>query len=221
MKIKKQNKNNKSININKILLLSKVIPVVMVSNVDEGLSIAEALLNGGIKVMEITLRSDTAFKTVEKVINKIPQMTVGVGTVISPAQLIESSAIGAHFAVSPGCNKALFEIAKDIHDNLPYMPGIANPSQIMSCLNHGFSTMKFFPAECFGGTDFLNNMQYVFKEAKFCPTGGINFDNAFNYLNLPNVLSIGGSFVIPKEVVENKEWNLITTISKKIMRNLS
>ena len=219
MNIKTENTKNIS-KIDSIILSSKVLPIVVISNVDDCLSIAEALLNGGINIMEITLRTKVAFKAIESVIKSFPEMKVGVGTVVSPAQLIESSALGAHFAVSPGLSKNLLEIAEDIKDEIPLLPGISNPSQIMSCINYNFHTMKFFPAEYFGGVDFLKSIENIFPNAKFCPTGGINFNNAKDYLSLSNVLSVGGSFVVPKNAIENKNWNLVTEISKKIKDNL-
>jgi len=212
-------KNEKKINlklskIDEILTKSKIIPVMVVEDYRVALNASEALLKGGVSVIEITLRTPTAFKVAEKVLNEFPEIKVGIGTIINSSQLVETYAIGAHFGVSPGFNRDLIELAEDQLSDLPYLPGISNPSQVMKCINKSYFTLKCFPASSIGGVDFVKQMNSVFNNVKFCPTGGINFSNASDYLKLPNVISVGGSFLLPKEAINNNDWKSITKIAK-------
>ena len=214
MKKNQKNINLKLSKIDEIFSKSKIIPVMVVEDYRVALNVSEALLKGGVSIIEITLRTPTAFKVAEKVLNEFPEILVGIGTIINPSQLVETYAIGAHFGVSPGYNRGLIEIAKGQLSDLPYLPGISNPSQIMKCINKGFFTLKFFPASSNGGIDFLKQMNSVFNNVKFCPTGGINISNASDYLSLPNVISVGGSFALPIEAINNNDWKSITKIAK-------
>ena len=141
-------------------------------------------------------------------------MTVGIGTILNKAQLIEAFSIGAHFGVSPGLSTDLTDLILDDNIDFPYMPGVSNPSEIMACMKDSFLTLKCFPASSSGGIEFLKQMNSVFSTIKFCPTGGINQTNALDYLSLQNVISVGGSFVLPKEAINNKDWNSITRIAR-------
>ena len=213
----KKNQNNINIKLSKIdeiLTRSSIIPVMVIEDYRVALNASEALLKGGISVIEITLRTPTAFKVAEKVLNEFPEIKVGIGTIINPSQLIETYAIGAHFGVSPGYNRDLIELAEEQLSDLPYLPGISNPSQVMKCIKKRFFTLKCFPASSIGGVEFLKQMNSVFSDVKFCPTGGINVSNASGYLKLPNVISVGGSFPLPKEAINNNDWKSITKIAK-------
>ena len=200
--------------IDEILIKSKIIPILVEDDINNALKTVEALLEGGITVIEVTLRTQKAFKISESILKKFPKMTVGIGTILNKAQLIEAFAIGAHFGVSPGLSKDLTDLILDDNIDFPYMPGVSNPSEIMACMKDGFLTLKCFPASSSGGIEFLKQMNSVFSSIKFCPTGGINQTNAQDYLSLQNVISVGGSFVLPKELINNKDWNSITRIAK-------
>ena len=173
---------NYSSGINKILSQSKIIPILVIDDLDDGLNICEALLKGGINVIEITLRTPNAFKISEQIIRKIPEINVGIGTVINKAQIIEAFSIGCHFAVSPGYNEEIIDLCLDELNNFPYLPGISCPSEIINCLNKNVQTMKCFPISSMGGVDFIKQMYSVFSKAKFCPTGGIDGDSYSSYI---------------------------------------
>ena len=200
--------------IDTILLKSKIIPILVEDDINNALNAVEALLEGGITVIEVTLRTQKAFEIAETILKNFPKMTVGIGTILNKAQLIEAFSIGAHFGVSPGLSKDLIDVILDNDIDLPYMPGVSNPSEIMTCMKDSFLTLKCFPAFSSGGIEFLKQMNSVFSTIKFCPTGGINQFNALDYLSLQNVISVGGSFVLPKESINNKDWNSITRIAK-------
>ena len=201
--------------IDTILLKSKIIPILVEDDINNALNAVEALLEGGITVIEVTLRTQKAFEIAETILKNFPKMTVGIGTILNKAQLIEAFSIGAHFGVSPGLSKDLIDVILDNDIDLPYMPGVSNPSEIMTCMKDSFLTLKCFPASSSGGIEFLKHMNSVFSKIKFCPTGGINQNNALDYLSLQNVISVGGSFVLPKEAINNKDWNSITRIAKQ------
>ena len=201
--------------IDNILSETKIIPIMIEENIDNALSTVDALLNGGITVVEVTLRTPQAFKISEAILKKFPEIKVGVGTILNKAQLVETYAIGANFGISPGLNEDLMDLIVNEYIDLPYMPGVSTPSEIMHCVRNGFLRLKCFPISSVGGIDFLKQMNSVFSDVKFCPTGGINLNNAFEYLSIPNVISVGGSFIIPKDAIENKDWKLITKIAKQ------
>ena len=201
--------------IDNILSETKIIPIMIEENIDNAMSTVDALLNGGITVVEVTLRTPQAFKISEAILKKFPEIKVGVGTILNKAQLVETYAIGANFGISPGLNEDLMDLIVNEYIDLPYMPGVSTPSEIMHCVRNGFLRLKCFPISSVGGIDFLKQMNSVFSDVKFCPTGGINLNNAFEYLSIPNVISVGGSFIIPKDAIENKDWKLITKIAKQ------
>jgi len=201
--------------IDNILSETNIIPIMIEENIDNALSTVDALLNGGITVVEVTLRTPQAFKISEAILKKFPEIKVGVGTILNKAQLVETYAIGANFGISPGLNEDLMDLIVNEYIDLPYMPGVSTPSEIMHCVRNGFLRLKCFPISSLGGIDFLKQMNSVFSDVKFCPTGGINLNNAFEYLSIPNVISVGGSFIIPKDAIENKDWKLITKIAKQ------
>ena len=201
--------------IDNILSETNIIPIMIEENIDNALSTVDALLNGGITVVEVTLRTPQAFKISEAILKKFPEIKVGVGTILNKAQLVETYAIGANFGISPGLNEDLMDLIVNKYIDLPYMPGVSTPSEIMHCVRNGFLRLKCFPISSLGGIDFLKQMNSVFSDVKFCPTGGINLNNAFEYLSIPNVISVGGSFIIPKDAIENKDWKLIIKIAKQ------
>ena len=205
--------------IDKILSNNKIIPIMVEENIKNALNTVEALLNGGVTVVEVTLRTPNAFKISEAILKQFPEMKVGVGTILNKAQLVETYAIGANFGISPGLNKELINLVVDKYIEMPYIPGISNPSEIMYCVQNGLLRLKCFPISSIGGSNFLKQMNSVFSNIKFCPTGGISLQNAFEFLSIPNVFAVGGSFIIPKDAIDNKDWNSITKIAKQFSNN--
>ena len=201
--------------VDTIISHNKIIPIMVEDKIENALNTVEALLKGGITIVEVTLRTSKAFKISEAILKQFPEIKVGVGTILNKAQLVETYAIGANFGVSPGLNKELINLIVDKYIEMPYVPGVSNPSEIMYCVLNGFHRLKCFPISSIGGSDFLKQMNSVFSNIKFCPTGGINLQNAFEFLSIPNVFAVGGSFVIPKDAIDKKDWNSITNIAKQ------
>ena len=181
-------------NITQILGNDRFVPVLAFRSVEEGLELGGLLLESGIRLLEITLRTPVALACIEAVSRAYPQACVGVGTVIEPAQLREARAAGAVFGVSPGLTDALAEAI--LADDFPFLPGAASVSEIMRARERGFRTLKFFPAEAQGGARFLRSLVDVLPDMRFCATGGIDANNAGQYLALPNLQAIGGSWMI-------------------------
>jgi 2-dehydro-3-deoxyphosphogluconate aldolase / (4S)-4-hydroxy-2-oxoglutarate aldolase len=181
-------------NITRILGADRFVPVLAFRSVDEALAISEVLLESGIRLLEITLRTPVALACIEAVSKACPQACVGVGTVIEPAQLLEARAAGAVFGVSPGLTPALAETI--LAEQFPFLPGAASVSEIMRAREMGFRMLKFFPAEAQGGARFLRSLVDVLPDMRFCATGGIDPGNASDYLKLPNLQAIGGSWMI-------------------------
>ncbi len=188
-----------------------VIPVLEVSNLDHAIPLAEALIAGGLPVLEVTLRTPQALDAI-KAMSQVNGAIVGVGTATTDEDIQRSLAAGAQFAVSPGLTKALAESATK--HGLPLLPGVQTAGELMQAAEYGLSALKFFPAKQAGGAAMLKALGGPFKQTVFCPTGGINQDNAIDYLSLPNVLCVGGSWVAPKPVVEAQDWAQVEALAK-------
>ncbi|MBM0637763.1 bifunctional 4-hydroxy-2-oxoglutarate aldolase/2-dehydro-3-deoxy-phosphogluconate aldolase [Campylobacter bilis] len=201
-----------------ILKISKIIPVVTIYDLNTSIELAQALLKGGIKILEITLRTKDAIKAIKLISNEIPQITIGAGTVLNSKMLEEAKNAGAKFAISPGLNPIFAQEAKTIDINL--IPGVATASEIMLALEFGYKNLKFFPAQASGGVNMLKSFASPFPEVKFCPTGGIDLNNTKNYLNLNNVLCVGGSWLSPKELILEKQWDKITQITQTSLKQI-
>lgn len=185
-------KEKKMINI---LKRHPIIPVVTFNNVEDVERVVETLLHENIKCIEVTLRNENAFDCIEKIIAEYgDKIDVGVGTVINVSQVKRSKELDVDFIVSPGLNEMLSKEIKKA--NIPFIPGVSTPSEIINANELGYDVLKFFPANLFGGVDALKTYGKVFPHIKFCPTGGINESNYKEYLNLENVISVGGSWVI-------------------------
>ena len=180
--------------IERILALAPVIPVLVIERVEDARPIAEALVDGGLPVLEVTLRTPAALDAIAAM-RRVPGALVGAGTVLDPAQLRQAIDAGAAFAVSPGLTDRLGEAAKDA--GLPYLPGIATAAEIMRARDLGFFALKFFPAMAAGGLPALKAHAALFRDVRFCPTGGIGADNAAEWLALPSVACVGGSWLVP------------------------
>ncbi|WP_154482890.1 bifunctional 4-hydroxy-2-oxoglutarate aldolase/2-dehydro-3-deoxy-phosphogluconate aldolase [Helicobacter pylori] len=196
-----------------VLQISPIIPVVVIENIKDAVPLAQSLVEGGIHIIEVTLRSSCALEAIELIAKNVPKMRVGVGTILNPTQLEQAQNRGAEFLISPGLTIKLLEYAKK--KDMPLIPGVSSSSEVMQALELGYNALKFFPAEYCGGVKLLNAFNGPFKGVKFCPTGGISADNMHSYLNLENVLCVGGSWLTPKHLIQNKEWDKITEICKR------
>ena len=189
--------------IKSTLSMSPVMPVLTINNIDNVEYLFEALINGNLKVVEITLRTDCALKAIEIVSKKFPSLKIGAGTVLSNEDLISVKNAGATFAVSPGSTISLATDA--IKMKFPLLPGVSNSSDIMNLINLDYKFFKFFPAQAAGGIEYLKSLSGPFPEIMFCPTGGINQENADKWLSQKNVICVGGSWIIPSEINDYKE----------------
>ncbi|GHR74532.1 bifunctional 4-hydroxy-2-oxoglutarate aldolase/2-dehydro-3-deoxy-phosphogluconate aldolase [Helicobacter pylori] len=196
-----------------VLQISPIVPVVVIENIKDAVPLAQSLVEGGIHIIEVTLRSSCALEAIELIAKNVPKMRVGAGTILNPTQLEQAQNRGAEFLISPGLTIKLLEYAKK--KDMPLIPGVSSSSEVMQALELGYNALKFFPAEYCGGVKLLNAFNGPFKGVKFCPTGGISADNMRSYLNLENVLCVGGSWLTPKNLIQNKEWDKITEICKR------
>ncbi|APA59906.1 bifunctional 4-hydroxy-2-oxoglutarate aldolase/2-dehydro-3-deoxy-phosphogluconate aldolase [Campylobacter coli] len=202
-----------------VLEISKIIPVITIYDLKTSVNLAKALLDGGIKILEITLRTNNAIEAIKLIANEVPQVIVGAGTILNFKMLEEVKNAGAKFAISPGLNSIFAKEAQNI--DITLIPGVATASEVMLALEFGYKNLKFFPAESAGGITMLKSLAAPFSGVKFCPTGGINLDNMQNYLNLNNVLCVGGSWLSPKELILEKQWSKITQITKQSLEKIS
>ncbi|EPZ96170.1 bifunctional 4-hydroxy-2-oxoglutarate aldolase/2-dehydro-3-deoxy-phosphogluconate aldolase [Helicobacter pylori] len=198
-----------------VLQISPIVPVVVIEDIWDAVPLAQSLIEGGIPIIEVTLRSSCALEAIELIAKNVPKMRVGAGTILNPAQLEQAQNRGAEFLISPGLTIKLLEYAKK--KDMPLIPGVSSSSEVMQALELGYSALKFFPAEYCGGVKLLNAFNGPFKGVKFCPTGGISTDNMRSYLDLENVLCVGGSWLTPKNLIQNKEWDKITGICKRAL----
>ncbi|GAA8198595.1 bifunctional 4-hydroxy-2-oxoglutarate aldolase/2-dehydro-3-deoxy-phosphogluconate aldolase [Helicobacter pylori] len=196
-----------------VLQISPIVPVVVIENIKDAVPLAQSLVEGGIHIIEVTLRSSCALEAIELIVKNVPKMHVGAGTILNSTQLEQAQNRGAEFLISPGLTIKLLEYAKK--KDMPLIPGVSSSSEVMQALELGYNALKFFPAEYCGGVKLLNAFNGPFKGVKFCPTGGISADNMHSYLNLENVLCVGGSWLTPKNLIQNKEWDKITEICKR------
>lgn len=190
-----------------MLRLAPVIPVYTPGSVDEAVAVAQALLDGGLPVIEVTLRTPVALEAIAAMVQAVPDAVVGAGTVLNGAHLEAVKAAGGRFAVAPGATDALYAAARAA--DLPLLPGVATASEIMRGLEHGVDTFKFFPAAAAGGTALLAAWNGPFADVRFCPTGGISQANARDYLTLPNVLCVGGSWLTPHGLLQAGDYAAI------------
>ena len=195
-----------------ILKLAPVVPVLSIAQLDDAVPLARALCAGGLRVLEITLRSDIALTAITEIARAVPEAIVGAGTVLNPAHLQQVIAAGARFAISPGATPAL--LAAGLTSAIPLLPGIATASEIMLGLDAGYTRFKFFPAEFSGGINAIKSFAGPFKGVRFCPTGGIDAALAPHYLKLDNVITVGGSWMAPNALIAAKDWAGITELAR-------
>jgi len=199
--------------IDDILTSAPVLPVVVIEDPAKAVPLARALVAGGIRAIEITLRTPKALEAVRAIAAEVPGAIPGVGTVLTAADLDAAAAAGARFAVSPGATQALFDAAWA--QALPYLPAVATASELMAALEAGFSTCKFFPAAQAGGPEAIKALGGPFPQARFCPTGGIDLATAPAYLALGNVLCVGGSWVAPRSAIDADDFAEIERLARQ------
>jgi 2-dehydro-3-deoxyphosphogluconate aldolase/(4S)-4-hydroxy-2-oxoglutarate aldolase len=195
-----------------ILARGPVIPVIVIEDVAHAVPLAKALVTGGVRVLEVTLRTGAGLESIRRIRAEVPDAIVGAGTVLTAAHLEEVARVGAAFAVSPGATRSLLVAAES--SPVPLLPGSATASEVMTLLEHGYGYMKLFPAEAAGGIELLSSLASPLPAARFCPTGGIDVEKAKRYLALPNVVCVGGSWLVPREAMRQGDWARITELAE-------
>lgn len=190
-----------------------VIPVIVINKVEDAVPMAEALLEGGVKVLEVTLRSPVALQAMEEIAKHVPDAILGSGTVRNLKDAKNSKDVGCKFAVSPGYTSELGQYAREI--GLPLLPGVSTGSEIMMANADDYYFLKLFPAVAVGGINLLKGFAGPFADVKFCPTGGVSVESAPQFLALPNVVVCGGTWLTPADAVANKDWAHITKLAKE------
>ena len=196
-----------------IMNVSKIIPVIQLDSVNDALKLAEALIEGGIEIFEVTLRTPLALEIIESLAKAFPQAQTGAGTVLTTEsfKMVEDS--GATFAISPGLTRSLAEYDSSI----PLIPGAVTASEVMQGLEYGFDAFKLFPAEAAGGVEILKALYKPFSSVVFCPTAGVNASNVNDYLALDNVLCVGGSWILPSHLIKEQKFDQITQLTKQAL----
>ena len=191
------------------LCLSPVVPVLTIHRAEDAVPLARALVAGGLKVLEVTLRTPAALEAMQRIAAEVPEAVLAAGTVLSAGDLVRSAKAGARFAFSPGLADFMLEAGP-----IPILPGVATASELMQALERGLSTFKFFPAVPAGGVGALKALGGPFADVAFCPTGGIDAANAADFLALANVLCVGGSWVAPTKAIDAGDWTAIEGLAK-------
>ena len=195
-----------------IMKASPVMPVIVLQDAQQALPLARALVAGGIRVLEVTLRTAAALESVRILRAELADAIVGVGTITSPKELTAAIAAGAQFGVSPAATPLLLDAIRD--SGLPFLPGTMTPSEVMAARQAGFHALKLFPAKQAGGVGMLKALGSVFQDVMFCPTGGIDADSAPEFLALPNVACVGGSWLVPAAALAAGDWGKIEQLAK-------
>lgn len=200
-----------------LFAVSPVVPVVVLESVEDAVPLAEALLEGGVGIMEITLRSAAALPSIDAIAKAVPDMHVGAGTVINANDLLAVRNAGGRFCFSPGISPALLAASEGI----TFIPGVATASEVMMAIQAGIEGCKLFPAAAVGGTALLKGFAGPFPQMRFCPTGGIGLNNMNEFLALPNVDCVGGSWIVPKTAVSAGAFSKVTTLCKTALDKAS
>jgi len=193
-----------SVTINEVMNTSPVMPVMVINHIEHAVPLAQALVAGGLKVLEITLRTPIALECIRRIKAEVPGAIVGAGTIINTQTLEQAIEAGSQFIVSPGITPSLLDAA--LNCGVPVLPGVNTASEVMCLLEKGITAMKFFPAEAAGGIPMLKSIGGPLPQVTFCPTGGVNPKNAPQYLALDNVACVGGSWMAPAELVDTANW---------------
>ncbi|MCX4453731.1 bifunctional 4-hydroxy-2-oxoglutarate aldolase/2-dehydro-3-deoxy-phosphogluconate aldolase [Streptomyces sp. NBC_01340] len=196
-----------------VLDLAPVVPVVVVNEAEDAVPLARALVAGGLPAIEVTLRTPCALDAIRAIADGVPDAVVGAGTIITPAQVTECVAAGARFLVSPGWTDILLDAMKA--SGVPFLPGVSTTSEVVALLERGVREMKFFPAQAAGGTAYLRSLAGPLPQARFCPTGGIGPTYAPDYLALPNVGCVGGTWMLPEDAIAAKDWGRVESLARE------
>ncbi|MDQ0634188.1 2-dehydro-3-deoxyphosphogluconate aldolase/(4S)-4-hydroxy-2-oxoglutarate aldolase [Arthrobacter pascens] len=196
----------------KVLHISPVIPVVTIADPQHAVQVARALVEGGVGIIELTLRTDSALESLKRIANEVPDILLGAGTILTPAQAEDAVSAGAQFLVSPGVTPSLLQHMLQL--DIPVLPGVASVGEVMAVLEHGLTAMKFFPAGPAGGPEYLAAIGAPIPAVQFCPTGGISLSSAPDYLALPNVACVGGSWLTPRSAIESHDWQHIVKLAQ-------
>lgn len=205
-------------NADELMSISPIVPVIAIEDENDALSLAKALSDGGINIMEITLRTPAGLKAIEIISKQMPSMNIGAGTVCNCEDLEKAINAGAKFIFSPGISQDLITCAKK--NNITLIPGVSTASEVMLALNNEIFNCKLFPAILSGGVDILKAYSAPFPKMKFCPTGGVNLNNMNEFLALENVLCIGGTWIVPKEAIREKQFEKITKLTKEALEKI-
>jgi 2-dehydro-3-deoxyphosphogluconate aldolase/(4S)-4-hydroxy-2-oxoglutarate aldolase len=201
-----------------LLTAARVIPVLTIERVEDAMPLARALVAGGVRTLEITLRTEVAVAAAKAIVADVPDAIVGIGTILTPDDLAQAVSLGARFGVSPGATPELLDAAAK--SDMPFLPGVATASELMQAQARGFKTLKFFPAEQAGGVAMLRALAGPFPQTRFCPTGGVGAANAAAWLAEPNVLAVGGSWLCPAADIKAGNWSAITARCAEAMKAL-
>ena len=201
--------------MSEIMALSPVIPVLAIADVDQAVPLANALARGGLKVIEVTLRTPCAIEAIRRIAADVEDVCIGAGTVLTSQDLDLAQSAGARFAVSPGATNALLAAAR--FSGLPFLPGVATASEIMTALESEFTCLKFFPAEAAGGIAMLKSFGGPFPAVRFCPTGGIREETLASYLALKNVAAVGGTWLAPADLLAQGDWGKIQLLAQRAL----
>lgn len=203
-----------ALTIDQIVKVAPVVPVMVVERIEDAVPLATALYNGGLKVLEITLRTPCALDAITAMVEALPDdAVIGAGTIITPQDVEKAVKAGSTFLVSPGTTPALIEAVKAF--GTPILPGVATPTEAMNLYVQGFTHLKFFPAEAAGGVPMLKSIGGPLPQITFCPTGGIDLAKAPTYLALPNVACVGGTWMAPKELMKAGRWDEIERLARE------
>ncbi len=205
--------SNAPLTARQVMQDASVIPVIVLHDLAHAVPMARALVAGGIRMLEVTLRSPQALACIEAIAKEVPDAVVGAGTVRSAADAAAAAKAGARFAVSPGYTRAVGQACRD--QGLSLLPGVATGSEIMMAQEDGYTELKFFPAMQAGGPAMLKAWSGPFFDVKFCPTGGVTPGNALDFLSLPNVACVGGSWLVPAEALAQGDWARIETLARE------
>ncbi|BFM11178.1 bifunctional 4-hydroxy-2-oxoglutarate aldolase/2-dehydro-3-deoxy-phosphogluconate aldolase [Simiduia litorea] len=199
--------------IERVVNAAPVVPVMVIEKIEHAVPLARALVAGGLPVLEITLRTDCALEAIKQIKAEVEGAIVGAGTVNTPADVERAVAAGSEFLVSPGSTPALIDAA--IASGVPLLPGVNSPSEVMALMERGLRYLKFFPAEAAGGVPMLKSISGPLPQVKFCPTGGVSLINLNDYLGLPNVVCVGGSWMAPVELMRAGDWAGIEKLARE------
>ncbi|HET7096854.1 MAG TPA: bifunctional 4-hydroxy-2-oxoglutarate aldolase/2-dehydro-3-deoxy-phosphogluconate aldolase [Casimicrobiaceae bacterium] len=200
-------------NILELMRMGPVIPVIVIDRLAQAVPLARALVAGGVRVLEVTLRTPAGLDSIKAIARDVPEAIVGVGTITQPQEFALSAKAGARFAVTPGLTPALIEAAR--HAAIPLLPGVMTPSDVIAARAAGYRELKLFPAQQAGGIAMLKALGGPFPDVTFCPTGGVTAETALDFLALPNVACVGGSWLTPKDAIAAADWTRISGLARQ------